>query len=149
MNKPTEAKDKFLAGYACSQAVISTFSSMAGMDELTALKVSALFAGGMRKGETCGAVTGALMILGLKFSSDSCQIMNDRKVTYQLSEEFYSRFLEKHGSLKCKDLMGVDISTPEGKAESELKNLHHTVCPAFVHDAAEILEEMLMRNPPQ
>ena len=55
MNKPTEAKEKFLAGYACSHAVFSTFSEQTGMDELTALKVSSFFAGGMRIGETCGA----------------------------------------------------------------------------------------------
>ena len=97
----------------------------------------------MRIGETCGAVTGALMALGLKFSPDSCQIMDDRKATYKFVEEFYSKFLEKHKSLKCKELMGTDISTPEGQAEAELKNLHHTVCPAFVNDAAEIVEEML------
>jgi hypothetical protein len=69
--------------------------------------------------------------------------LDNRKVTYKFAEEFYSRFLERHKSLKCKELMGVDISTPEGKAESELKNTHQLVCPAFVHDAAEILEEML------
>jgi C_GCAxxG_C_C family probable redox protein len=145
MDKRSEAKEKFIAGYACSQAVFTTFSEQLGMDESTALKISALFAGGMRKGETCGAVTGALMALGLKYSPETCQKMDDRKVTYKFAEEFYSRFLERHNSLKCKELMGVDISTPEGKAESELKNLHHTVCPAFVQDAAAILEEMLNR----
>jgi|CZKP01.1.fsa_nt_gi C_GCAxxG_C_C family probable redox protein len=143
MTKSSEAKNKFLNGYGCSQAVFTTFSEQLGIDELTALKVSALFAGGMRIGETCGVVTGALMALGLKFSPDSCQILDNRKVTYKFAEEFYSRFLERHKSLKCKELMGVDISTPEGKAESELKNTHQLVCPAFVHDAAEILEEML------
>jgi len=145
MNKPTEAKDKFIAGYACSQAVFTTFSGQLGIDELTALKVSSYFAGGMRIGETCGAVTGALMVLGVKFSPDSCHIMDDRKATYKFVEEFYSKFLEKHKSLKCKELMGADISTPEGRAEAESKDLHHTVCPAFVNDATEILEEMLSK----
>jgi C_GCAxxG_C_C family probable redox protein len=142
MNKPEEAKDKFLKGYGCSQAVFTTFCGQQGIDEITALKVSALFAGGMRIGETCGAVTGALMALGLKLSPDSCQILDNRKVTYKFAEEFYSKFLERHKSLKCKELMGADISTPEGKAEAELRNTHQLVCPAFVHDAAEILEEM-------
>ena len=145
MNKSSEAKDKFLKGYACSQAVFSAFSGQLDIDQLTALKVSALFAGGMRLGETCGAVTGALMVLGLKYSPDTCQIMDDRKASYKFAEEFYSRFLAKHNSLKCKDLIGIDISTAEGKAEAEQKNLYHTVCPAFVGDAVEILEEMLSR----
>jgi len=145
MSKASEATNKFRAGYGCSQAVFTAFSENIGIDELTALKVSALFAGGMRIGETCGAVTGALMALGLKFSPDSCQVFDDRKVTYKFVEEFYSKFLERNKYLKCKDLMGVDISTPEGKAESELRNLHNTVCPAFVNDAVEILEEMLSR----
>ena len=146
MNKSSEAKEKFLEGYACSQAVFSPFADQLGVDELTALKISSMFAGGMRLGETCGAVTGALMALGLKFSTDSCQKLDDRKVTYKFAEEFYARFLQKHNSLKCKELMGVDISTPEGKAEAEIKDTHHTVCPVIVKDAAEILEEMLGRS---
>ena len=127
MTKSSEAKDKFLNGYGCSQAVFTTFSEQLGIDETTALKISALFAGGMRIGETCGAVTGALMALGLKFSPDSCQILDNRKVTYKFAEEFYSKFLERHKSLKCKELMGIDISTPEGKAEAELRNTHQLV----------------------
>lgn len=146
MSRQSEAKEKFINGYACSQAVFSPFCEQTGIDELAALKISSLFAGGMRRGETCGAVTGALMVLGLKYSADSCNVMAERMVSYKYAEEFYTRFLEKHPSLKCRELMGVDISTPEGKAEAELRNLHRTVCPALVSDAAEILEDMIREN---
>ena len=143
MSKSSEASDNFLKGYACSQAVISIFADNISIDELTALKISSAFAGGMRKGETCGVVTAALMTLGLKYSPDSCTTLEERKPVYKLAEEFYSQFLKRHKSLICQELLGVNPCTPEGNAEAVSKNLHGTLCPVFVKDAVEILEEML------
>ena len=72
MEKSIKAKSRFENGYACSQAVLSTLSPELGLDENTAFKVASAFGGGMvRHGEVCGAVTGALMALGLKYGSNN------------------------------------------------------------------------------
>jgi len=88
-------------------------------------------------------VTAALMTLGLKYSSDPCTTLEERKPVYKLAEEFYSRFLKRHKSLICQELLGVNPTTPEGNAIAVANNLHGTLCSVFVKDAVEILEEML------
>jgi C_GCAxxG_C_C family probable redox protein len=93
----------------------------------------------MRRAETCGAVTGALMILGLRFGSDDAAAKAD---VYPMITEFQSRFESRCESVACRDLLGCDISTPEGMEHATGKNLFKTICPKMVETAAEILEEM-------
>jgi C_GCAxxG_C_C family probable redox protein len=112
-----------------------------GMDTETALKLAAGFGGGMgRMGHACGAVTGAFMALGLKYGGLDPKA---KEKTYELVREFASRFKDRHGSLNCNDLLACDISTPEGRERIKQQRLHSTLCPQFVRDAAEILEELL------
>jgi C_GCAxxG_C_C family probable redox protein len=105
-----------------------------------------------RMGETCGAVTGAFMVIGLKHGSAANWLVegrvddreNGKRLnTYRLVRELTDRFAARHGSIRCKDLLGCDLSTPEGGKMVEEKNLFRTVCPGLVRDAAEILEEIL------
>jgi C_GCAxxG_C_C family probable redox protein len=141
MSKVSEAVDKFNKGYACSQAILSTFGEDLGIDHGTALKVSAAFAAGMRVGGTCGAVTGAVMVIGLKCCSPECDKIAERKAAYECTRRFYSEFLKRNPSLLCKDLLGVDLGTPEGMSAAESQGLFRTKCPCLVKDAAEILEK--------
>jgi C_GCAxxG_C_C family probable redox protein len=143
MNKSTDAANKFKDGCACSQAILCTYGEEYGIDHLTALRISSGFAGGMRVGETCGAITGAIMVIGLKCCSAGCNKIEGRKRAYSGITEFYARFLEIHKSLLCKDLLGVDLSMPEGMAAAESKGLFRTLCPVFVKDAGEVLEKLL------
>jgi C_GCAxxG_C_C family probable redox protein len=92
-----------------------------------------------------GAVTGAYMVIGLKHGAVSGQDQESKLRTYQLVREFTDRFTARHGSAVCRDLLGCDISTPEGMAEMKQKGLHGTVCVKAVRDACEILVEMLGR----
>lgn len=96
-----------------------------------------------RTGNTCGAVTGAYMVLGLsqEISPDNPRASIDK--TYGLVREFNQRFKTLHNSLTCKELLGCDISTSEGVAEARDKKLFTSVCPDFVRDSAKILEDML------
>jgi C_GCAxxG_C_C family probable redox protein len=142
MSKVSDAVDKFKSGNSCSQAVFSVYGEELGIDHKTAMKVSSVFAGGMRIGEVCGAVTGALMAIGLKHCSSNGETVIERIPAYNIALSFYSKFLERNSSLLCKDLLGADISTPEGKSIIESQNLHR-LCSKFVQDAAEILEEIL------
>ena len=94
-------------------------------------------------GETCGAVTGAFMVLGLKHGRAKIEDEEAGTRTYGLVNEFVKRFRSRNPSIICKDLLGIDLSTPEGLKQANEKDVHANVCPKFVQDAAEILEEFL------
>jgi C_GCAxxG_C_C family probable redox protein len=134
----------FNEGFMCSQAVLSTYSGQFGLDLETALKISAAFGGGMgRMGETCGAVTGACMVIGLKYGRTTVQDTQSHENTNRLVKEFVDRFKSLNGSIVCRELLGCDLSTPDGLKTFVEKKLRDIVCPKFVRDAAEIVEQLL------
>jgi len=137
-----EAATLFDAGYNCAQSVLCACVDETHLSRESALGVAAGFGGGMcRTAETCGAVTGALMVIGCR---DSSRIVNDpsyRKVVYAKGLEFMQRFKSLHGSIDCRDLLGCDISTPEGAQYAQEHDLTKVLCPQFVVDAVEILGE--------
>lgn len=124
--------------------MLSSFGEELGLDRELALKVAGAFGGGMaRMGETCGAVTGALMVIGLKHGKTKTGDDGAREKTYELVEEFVKRFKSRHGSIVCRELLGCDLSNPEGLKTARKKGLFTTLCPQLVRDATEILEETL------
>jgi C_GCAxxG_C_C family probable redox protein len=135
----------FDEGFNCSQAVFSAFAPQLGLDRVAALKVAGPFGGGMgRMGETCGAVTGALMVIGLKYGQTTSEDKAAKEKSYELVREFVKRFrLRNQGCIACRELLGADISTPEGMQKIREKQAFTTMCPKFVRDAAEIVEELL------
>ena len=145
-SKIQEAVEKFNSGFNCSQAVLSSFSEQFGLDCDKALKVAAGFGGGMRMAGTCGAVTGAFMVLGLKYGNTTAQDRQAKEKTYAKVEEYIKRYEARRGSVVCKELLDCDISTPEGRNEAKTRGLYSSVCPGIVQDAAEILEEMLAED---
>ena len=96
-----------------------------------------------RTGETCGAVTGGLMVIGLKHAKMRKDDDDGRELSYALAQEFMDKFRERNHALLCRDLLGVDVSTPEGMRAIRERDLFRTVCPKFVGGAAELLEELL------
>lgn len=146
MSRVDEAVELFREGAACSQVVLGVYGPGLGIDRATAMRVAAGFAGGMREGGTCGAVTGAFMVLGLQHGSDDCDRAVGRQAVYQAVIEFSSRFRERNGTLLCRELLGCDVGTPEGAQQAREQDLFRTVCPKMVQDAAEILEEMMEEN---
>jgi len=106
------------------------------------MKLASGFAGGMRLAQTCGAVTGAFMVLGLKHAGPNCDQRDQREDVYAAIRKFTLRFHERNHTVVCKDLLGCDISTPEGSRQATAQGLCRTICPKLVQDAAEILEEM-------
>ena len=144
MNKKGLAQANFQRGYNCSQSVFAAFSDDFGLDQELALRVAAGFGGGMgRRGDTCGAVSGAIMAIGLKYGTSDPQDKATKERAYQMVRTFFERFQERNGAVRCKDLLGVDMSTPEGHALAKAEGLTTQRCPKFVGDAAEILEELL------
>lgn len=144
MSDIERAVSSFKEGFSCSQAILSTYARQSGLDRETALKISTAFGGGMaRMGKTCGAVTGAFMVIGLKNGKINSDDEIAKEKTYSLAREFVSRFTSLNGSIECIKLLGFDINTPEGRQLANEKNLFTTLCPKLVQNAAEILEQIL------
>lgn len=143
MENVNRAVERFKKGFNCSQAVLGTYSEQCGLDCETAFRVATGFGGGMRMGETCGAVTGALMVLGLKFGNRTAEDQESKAKTYKKIEDYINRFKDRNGSVLCKTLLDCDIMTPEGMNKAKQQGLFSSVCPKMVQDAAEILEDML------
>jgi C_GCAxxG_C_C family probable redox protein len=97
-------------------------------------------------GETCGALTGAFMVIGLRHGKTKAGDDEARERTYGLVNEFTARFRARHNSIVCRELLGHDLATEEGREAVAEKNLFLTLCPAFVQSAGEILEEMLRNS---
>ncbi len=147
MGRVEDAVETFKKTFSCSQAVFSAFSPGLGVDRETALRVAGAFGGGMaRMGEVCGAVTGALMVIGLKYGKVKAEDEEAKEKTYRLTQEFARKFRAKHGALRCPDLIGCDLATPEGAAAFKEKNLIETVCVGLVRDGAAMLEEVLRES---
>ena len=145
MNNTERAVTCFRGGCNCAQAILSTYSEALGLDRETALRIAAGFGGGMgRMGEVCGAVTGAFMVLGLHGGAASAADAQAKERTYTLVREFANRFTARHGCLHCRQLLGCDLSTPEGLQAAKDRQLFTTLCPKLVGDAAAILEEMIV-----
>jgi len=144
MNKKDTAITCFNEAFNCSQAVLATFSEEFGLDKEISLKIASSFGAGMgRMANTCGAVTGAYMVLGLKYGKYLCDDNTSKEKNYKLVQDFTKRFNEKNGSIQCKELLKYDISTPDGMKQATEKGLFNTLCVKYVEDAVEILEEML------
>ena len=142
MSKVQDAVSAFESGFNCSQAIVRTYGPDYGLSVLDSVRVSCGFGGGMRRGDTCGAVTGALMVLGLRFGAQDASDTSAKVAVYPKVGEFQSRFESRCDSVACRDLLGCDISTPEGMEHATRDNLFKTVCPRMVQVAAEILEDM-------
>lgn len=131
----------FNNNYNCSQAVFSTFAEQYALEKKLALRLASPFGGGMaRRGEVCGAVTGALLALSLAYGTDTPA---SKEQIYRLSQELMRRFEAGNGSILCRDLIDCDLSTPAGYQEASDKNVFRTICPALVLNAVEIVEELL------
>ena len=144
MSEKSEQAVEFLRnGCNCSQAVLGRYGPELGLDHEQAFRIATGFGGGMRMAETCGAVTGALMVLGLKYGNSTTEDKEAKAKTYEKIVEYTSRFKTRNGSVSCRELPGCDINTPEGMEKAQENKLFSTVCPKMVQEAAEILEEML------
>jgi C_GCAxxG_C_C family probable redox protein len=115
-DRAEKAAADFGKGFNCSQAVLGAFAAETGLDKKLAMKVSSGFGGGVaRSGDICGAVTGAIMALGLKFFSTEADIQQAKAEVYKIVNEFRERFKKRHGSILCRELLGYDVSTADGE----------------------------------
>jgi C_GCAxxG_C_C family probable redox protein len=147
----TEHQDKALATFAsglnCAQAVLTTYCGTLNVDETLAQGIACGFGGGMaRMQETCGAVTGAFMVISLYNAPKYAEISEQKKQTYAMIREFSRRFTEIHGTKNCRLLLGCDLNTEEGHEYFKKNNLTSTVCCKCIADSVSLLDEFIGRS---
>lgn len=143
MSHKEKAVEYYNNNFNCSQGVFTAFATEMGMDEKLALRIATNFGGGERKGELCGAVAGALMVLGLRCGHCESEDVEGKSKAYDVSSEFMNRFIEKNGSVVCRELLGYDLTKEEDMVIIQEQNLFRTLCPKMVESAAQILDEMI------
>ena len=123
MNSKVEAAvGCFREGFSCSQAILSTYGPEFGLAREMALKAGAALGAGMgRLGEVCGAVTGALIVIGLKYGHTEAKDKEAKEKTYDRVHDYGWRFRTLQGSLLCRELLGCDIGTAEGMETARQK----------------------------
>jgi C_GCAxxG_C_C family probable redox protein len=131
----------FSEGANCAQAVLAAFADDLHLDRPTALKIAASFGGGMKQGLTCGAFTGALMVLGIKHGSPDHTDKNEKEKITALTRDFAERFKRQHKCLSCTELLGIDVTTKSGHDQAAAQGLFRTRCPQFITTAVELLEK--------
>lgn len=141
MSRIETASRLFTERYSCSQAVFAAFAPELGVELPLALRLSAGLGGGMRIASTCGAATGALMVLGLLYCDEECSAESRGRLMPAV-EEFFARFEEEVGATGCPDILGCDFRTPEGKSQMDERGLRASVCLPAVRAAVRILETM-------
>ena len=123
---------------------MASFANDFGLERELALRLAGGFGGGLGGlGGACGAVTGSIMVLGLKYGKTKPEDNAAKEKTYRLVRELIRRFEERHKTILCRNLINIDLSTPEGLRAAQEKKVFATACPLFVRDAVEILEELL------
>ena len=142
--KHTEiASELFSKRYYCSQAVLAAFAEELGMTKEQALRVGACFGGGMCKAEVCGACTGALMALGLKYGMCEDGDYESQQRANSYAVRFLDEFAKQNGSYICRELLDCDIATDKGKAYARAKGLFATECPKMIESAVLIVEKLI------
>jgi len=133
------ATKHFKDGYNCSQSVLLSMVEYWKFKDELIPKVATAFGGGMaRCGSACGALTGGLMAIGIKYGTNE-PLSEKAARAYELAETFYRRFEKQNGSTICRELLGLDLSDTEQRKKAREEHLFYKKCPAFVKSAVEIV----------
>ena len=139
MDKKQEAINSFNDSKNCAQSVLGAYASDYNLEKDMAYKMSTAFGGGMgHSGGVCGALSGGLMVLGLKCDANHF----DKEKTYALTRQLMDEFVEKNGTRDCEELIGVDLKTEEGKLKFKEENIKKNICEKCIKDVVDIIEEL-------
>ncbi len=143
MSRVEHAVNLFKERDNCSQAILATYANQYGIEEKTALKIAEVFSGGIaRRGNICGALSGALMVIGPHYGGKKDLNSTPRKSAHDIADEVPKKFEDQHGIVFCRELIHFDLTTPENRKLAHDRKVFHN-CPKFVTGVVEILEEVL------
>jgi C_GCAxxG_C_C family probable redox protein len=142
-NREEKALKNFRSGYNCSQAVLAAYTEEMALNEKTVLTLASGFGGGMgRLQGTCGAVTGAYLVMGNICGRKYEDNIARKEAVYALVQKFSARFTELNGSTDCISLLKTEIRTAEGHDNAKKNHLFETVCEKCIKDALTIVKEL-------
>ena len=135
-----KAANYFRQDYNCAQSVLLTMQEFYGIPKNELIpKIATAFGGGIgRRGSLCGALTGAIMAIGLKHGTDKTVLIEKEKA-YKIALKFYDQFAKECGSPFCKELIGYDLTDPKDLEKLRKSNVRDEKCSGFVKKAVEIL----------
>ena len=145
MTRPEKAEALFRSGYNCAQSVVTAFAPDFGLTQEEAERISAAFGGGFsRLRETCGTVSGAAMVLSLRYGAGTGSDREKKTRLYATVQDFAKAFAAQHGSYICRELLalgpGPDSPVPEARTDAYYSR---RPCAKYVRAAAELLERYL------
>lgn len=143
MNKIEVAESFFKQGFNCTQSLLAAYCADFGLEQKNALKIASAFGGGMaRTGGICGFVTGAFMIIGLKYGMAEANDTKAKAKTYEIAQKFIKNFKFRNNSIICRKLLGFDINTIK-ELNTERSAVIMGQCTKYILDSVEILDEIL------
>jgi C_GCAxxG_C_C family probable redox protein len=147
MTKNELAINEFKSGYNCAQSVVSAFCDDLKMDKALALRMSTGFGSGMgRLQGTCGAVTGAFMVIGVSVCNKNENNADRKAKAIEIIQAFNEKFTALHNTTDCRDLLGCNLNTPEGHAYFIDNNLRDKICCKCISDSVDILTDLINSN---
>ena len=146
MDRAKKALNLFNSGYNCAQAVAGVFSKETGIDKENLFKLTCGFGGGCsRTGQICGALSGAITIIGLKNGNSKSDDKASKEITYSLVQKLTNEFKEKHNSVLCPILIGFDLGTEEGLKAALENEVHTKICGNLVTETVKMVEEIIKK----
>ncbi len=148
------AREAFLQGYNCAQAIMVAFQDVIGIEPETALRLASSFGGGMgRMREVCGSVSGIFMVAGLLYGYSDSREKDGKRALYAIVQELAARYRAEAGSIICRELLGMagvaeaDNTDPE-PGERTPEYYRKRPCEVKIGLAARILDEYMQEHPP-
>jgi C_GCAxxG_C_C family probable redox protein len=141
------ALERFTKKFNCAESVLMGLVEAFDLDCSCAPRIATAFGGGMAGfGHVCGALTGAMMALGLEFGRDCADDIEAKALTYSKVCELFAAFRDRFESIQCFDLIGIDLTTPEGQQKATELDLHNNICPDYVAFAAEEAAKLMANS---
>lgn len=134
--------NSFINGVDCSQIIMGEWADRLGMSKEDALKVASTFGAGLGIGETCGAIIGGMLVLGMKYGNTGENQQEQKDILNAKRAEFLEKFKKAHTHRSCRELLGYDFSKPEDVPKIFESGILFEACPRFVRTALDILDEM-------
>lgn len=138
-----EVADLFIRGLDCSQIVAGEFARECGMTREQMIRLTGAYGGGMDIGETCGAVMGAMVVLGFLYGQEGPDQDEQKAIAYAKRDEFLKAWGEKRPACSCRVLLGHDISIPSELEIVRQERTMYTLCPELVVEAIEIVRRII------
>lgn len=144
------ARENFIKGYNCAQAVACAYCEELNLDETTVAKMVSSFGGGFGKmREVCGAISGGAFVLGALKGYGDPKATTEKTAHYLLVQEFATRFKAEHQTIICRELLKnlsqEKVNSPEPQPRTP-EYYRTRPCVRFVETAARIVEELLNEN---